>query len=63
MSVTSWQAKSKYNKKVYKVITAQLKKELVEEWEIQLQIDGIGKSEFIRNAIIEYLHQKNSRDI
>lgn len=54
---TSWQTKAKYNKKAYKVITAQLKKELVEEWEKQLKIDGIGKSEFIRNAINDYLEK------
>lgn len=58
MSETSWQVKAKYNKKVYKSITAQLNRELVEKWEEKLQIDGIGKSEFIRNAIIAYLDKK-----
>lgn len=58
MSETSWQVKAKYNKKVYKSITAQLNRELVEKWEEKLQADGIGKSEFIRNAIIAYLDKK-----
>ena len=58
MSETSWQVKAKYNKKVYKSITTQLNRELVEKWEEKLQIDGIGKSEFIRNAIIAYLDKK-----
>ena len=58
MSATSWQVKAKYNKKAYKSITAQLNRELVEKWEEKLQIDGIGKSEFIRNAIISYLENK-----
>ena len=52
---TSWQVKAKYNKKVYKTISAQLDRELVTRWEEKLQKDGIGKSEFIRQAIKNYL--------
>ncbi len=55
MSNTSWQVKAKYNKKVYKSVSAQLPKELVERLEEKLKADGIGKAEFIRNAIKEYL--------
>ena len=55
MSATSWQVKAKYNKKAYKTVTAQLNKELVERWETKLKSDGLGKSEFIRNAIKAYL--------
>lgn len=55
MSNTSWQAKAKYNKKVYKRIVADLDKDLVARWENKLKEDGIGKSEFIRNAIKAYL--------
>lgn len=55
MSTTSWQVKAKYNKKVYKSVSVQLDKELVARWEEKLKADGIGKSEFIRNAIKEYL--------
>ncbi|MGN1092916.1 MAG: hypothetical protein ACI4RS_04610 [Monoglobaceae bacterium] len=55
MSDTSWQVKAKYNKKTYKQITAQLNKDLVSRWEIKLSEDGIGKSEFIRRAILSYL--------
>ena len=54
-SNTSWQVKAKYNKKVYKRVVADLPKELVAEWEEKLKEDGIGKSEFIRNAIKNYL--------
>lgn len=57
MGNTSWQAKARYNKKVYKAISAQLDKDLVERWEKQLAQDGIGKSEFIRNAINRYLDE------
>lgn len=55
MSVTSWQAKAKYNKKVYKTISVQLDKNLVADFEKKLKKDGIGKSEFIRNSIKAYL--------
>ncbi len=57
MGNTSWQSKAKYNKKVYKAISAQLDKALVERWENQLARDHIGKSEFIRNAIKQYLDE------
>lgn len=55
MSNTSWQVKARYNKKVYKRVAADLPKDLVAEWEEKLKADGIGKSEFIRNAIKAYL--------
>lgn len=55
MGNTSWQVKARYNKKVYKSVSAQLPKDLVARWEEKLQADGIGKSEFIRNAIKRYL--------
>lgn len=55
MSSTSWQVKARYNKKVYRNVSAQLPKELVARWEEKLQVDGMGKSEFIRNAIKQYL--------
>lgn len=57
MSTTSWQVKAKYNKKVYKSISAQLPKDLVSRWEEKLKADGIGKTEFIRNAIKTYLRE------
>ncbi len=56
MGKTSWQVKAKYNKKAYKAISVQLNKELVTQWEEKLKLDKLGKSEFIRNAIIEYLN-------
>ena len=55
---TSWQVKAKNNKKVYKSVSAQLPKDLVARWEERLQADNIGKSEFIRNAIKEYLGEE-----
>ena len=61
MSNTSWQVKANYNKKVYKSVSVQLKKELVAEWEEQLAKDGISKSEFIRNAITNYLNEKSKQ--
>lgn len=57
MSKTSWQVKAKYNKKVYKRVVADLDKNLVAKWEEKLQTDGIGKSEFIRQAIKKYLDE------
>lgn len=62
MSTTSWQVKQRYNKKVYRSIGVQLKKELVEEWEEAIKEENISKSEFIRRAIIQYLeHRKNQK--
>lgn len=58
MGETSWQVKAKYNKKVYKSVSVQLKKELVAEWEAKLAKDGISKAEFIRNAINNYLNEQ-----
>lgn len=45
----------RYKKKVYKRVVADLPKDLVSRWEEKLKADGIGKSEFIRNAIKTYL--------
>ena len=47
-----------YKTKVYKRIVADLPKELVSQWEEKLSADGIGKSEFIRNAIKSYLGEE-----
>lgn len=58
MSNTSSAVKRKYNNKVYKQVKVELKKELVEQWEIAIKEDGITKAEFIRNAITEYLKSK-----
>ena len=59
-SNTSWQVKKRYNEKVYKRVAVDLDKELVEEWESRIKEDGIGKSEFIRNAIRTYLGKSES---
>lgn len=59
MSNTSSAVKRKYNNKVYKQIKVELKKEIVEQWEIAIKNDGISKAEFIRNAITEYLKTKS----
>lgn len=58
MGATSWQVKAKYNKKVYKTVSAQLPKELVARLEEKLKEDNIGKAEFIRNAIKAYLGEE-----
>lgn len=55
MSKTSWQVKAKYNQKHYKRVAVDLDKDLVSAWEEKLKAEGIGKSEFIRNAIQKYL--------
>lgn len=52
---TSSKAIQRYKNKVYKRIVADLPKDLISRWEEKLQADGIGKSEFIRNAIKQYL--------
>ena len=55
MGKTSSEVKNRYNAKVYKGISVQLKKELVSDWETKLAADGISKAEFIRKAINSYL--------
>ena len=54
-SNTSWQVKARYNKKVYKTVTAQLDKNLVARWEEKLKAEDLGKAEFIRRSIKAYL--------
>lgn len=58
MGATSWQVKQRYNKKVYRTISVQLKKELVAKWEEAIKEDEISKSEFIRRAITQYLENR-----
>ncbi len=55
MGKTSTQVKQKYLNKTYSQIAIRLPKELVAQWEEKLEKDGIGKAEFLRNAIQEYL--------
>ena len=55
-SNTSSKVIQRYKNKVYKRVVADLPKELVSLWEEKLKVDGIGKSEFIRNAIKQYLN-------
>lgn len=57
-SNTSSAVKNRWNKAHYKQISVQLDKDLVARWEERLQADNIGKSEFIRNAIKEYLGEE-----
>jgi metal-responsive CopG/Arc/MetJ family transcriptional regulator len=52
---TSSAVKNRYNAKTYKTVQTKLKKELVEKFEEKLESDGIGKAEFIRDAITDYL--------
>lgn len=55
---TSSESIQKYKNKVYKRVVADLPKELVAKWEEKLKLDNIGKSEFIRNAIKNYLGEE-----
>lgn len=55
---TSTAVKRRYNKKVYRTITIQLKKELVGEWEEAIKEDEISKAEFVRRAITQYLESR-----
>lgn len=55
---TSSSAIQRYKNKVYKRIVADLDKDLVARWEKKLSTDNIGKSEFIRRAIKEYLGEE-----
>ena len=57
-SNTSSKVIQRYKNKVYKRVVADLPKDLVARWEEKLQSDNMGKSEFIRNAIKEYLGEK-----
>jgi metal-responsive CopG/Arc/MetJ family transcriptional regulator len=52
---TSSKVIQRYKQKVYKRVVADLPKELVSKWEEKLNKDGMGKSEFIRMAITDYL--------
>lgn len=52
---TSSKVIQRYKNKVYKRVVADLPKGLVARWEEKLEADNISKSEFIRNAIKEYL--------
>lgn len=52
---TSAKVIHRYKQKVYKRVVADLPKDLVAQWEEKLKTDGIGKSEFIRNAITDYI--------
>lgn len=54
-SNTSSAVIQRYKNKVYKRVVADLPKDLVARWEERLHADNIGKSEFIRNAIKQYL--------
>lgn len=54
---TSPKVIQRYKNKVYKRVVADLDKNLVARWEEKLQTDGIGKSEFIRQAIKKYLDE------
>lgn len=56
-SNTSSKVIQRYKNKVYKRVVADLPKDLVARWEERLQADGVGKSEFIRNAIKKYLDE------
>jgi metal-responsive CopG/Arc/MetJ family transcriptional regulator len=51
----------RYKQKHYKRIVADLDREVVERWEERLKAEGIGKSEFIRNAILSYLESRPNR--
>jgi metal-responsive CopG/Arc/MetJ family transcriptional regulator len=61
MGKTSSAVKNRYNSKTYKAIHVLLSKELVADWEIALKEDNISKSEFIRNAINEYMEKRIKR--
>ena len=61
MGRTSAAAKNRYNDKVYKKVIVALKKELVEEWEVQLKADGITKASFIREAISKYMYEAKTK--
>ncbi len=52
---TSPKVIQRYKNKVYKRVVADLDKNLVAQWEQKLKEDNIGKSEFIRRAIKDYL--------
>lgn len=57
MAKTSTAAKQKYLSKTYSQIAIRLPKEMVSQWEEQLRADGIGKAEFLRTAIQNYLQK------
>lgn len=58
MGKTSSKVKQKYNDKAYHQVSVRLQKELVEQWENQIEKDGISKAAFIRDAIVRYLQGK-----
>ena len=60
MSKTSTASKQKYLNKAYSQIAIRLPKDLVSRWEEKLQADNIGKAEFLRNAIKNYLGESET---
>ena len=56
---TSAASKNRYNQKAYKRIIVALKKDLVNDWEKQLKVDGITKAAFVREAIQKYMYEKD----
>lgn len=58
MGKTSTKVKQKYLNKVYTQVAVRLPKDLVAQWEEKLKAENLGKAEFFRNAIQEYLKIK-----
>lgn len=58
MGKTSAAVKNRYKAKVYRQIKVELKKELVEQFELKLAADGVTKAEFFRRTIQNYLEEE-----
>jgi len=54
-SNTSWQVKKKYNAKVYKTVSTQLPKDLVEQFREVVKQNGDSQAQIIKSALEEYI--------
>lgn len=57
MSETSWQVKKKYNQKTYGRITADLPKQLVEDFKAKCADEGVSVASVIKSFIEQYLEK------
>lgn len=57
MSKTSTQAKDKYNKKTYSVISVSLPKELVAQFKQKCIGDNVSQASIVREAVEKFLNE------
>lgn len=58
MGGTSWQVKKRYNQKVYKRISADLPKDLVDEFKELCKVKDISQAQVIKELIEEWMKKE-----